>query len=619
MPTRHDVSRVPLQGGYIAKQCPVRIQWDIIEPGPRAEPTAVMRLRFDAGNEFEAALADSFVADEAGGWLAIPEGERAEMIRATVEAMERRAPVVFGGWLPADHEGRRTGKPDLLVFAGDGYVPVDVKHHLTLEASEDGGALVSELSDPSPTAAAIDADWGLRKHRGDALQLAHYRRLLQACGFGSESPLGGIIGKELRIAWYDLDERLWRTPAKSNPKRKTAMRSSMAIYDFEFDFRLDIAAVAQGHREDSPELLVVPLNSAECAECDWRNHCGPIIRHGDGDPSLLPGIDFYKWHLLRENRITDRAGVARLDHFTARLAAEGVDVEKVLRLAAEADSQTPVATLIPAARKQISLLEAAGILTAGDVVDRLDALTARVAGSSAIARAILEARAILGPEPVYRLGDEVPPLSRFDIELDVDMENGIDGFVYLWGVWVTDRTATGLVPQGYVPFSSWEALDKDSEFEVFARFWAWLTDLRQHAAAAGHTLGAFYWSEAETNQMRRIAREMTLDSALGEFIGSDGWVDLLPIFREGWITGEGAGLKTAAAAIGFEWDVDDPGGADSMVIHRNAVAGDEEARHWLLEYNRGDVEATRAVREWMVGPGTNVPELDASRDWSHDR
>ena len=36
-----------------------------------------------------------------------------------------------------------------------------------------------------------------------------------------------------------------------------------------------------------------------------------------------------------------------------------------------------------------------------------------------------------------------------------------------------------------------------------------------------------------------------------------------------------------------------------MLRYDAAADGDESARQWLLAYNRGDVEATHAVREWM--------------------
>ncbi|MCH7583702.1 MAG: hypothetical protein IH941_00915, partial [Acidobacteria bacterium] len=338
-----------------------------------------------------------------------------------------------------------------------------------------------------------------------------YRRMLEASGHASTSSAAGIIGKEGVIVWYDLDTPMWQTPAKSDGKKRK-MRTSMEIYDFEFDFRLDIGAVALQHGADSAiELLVLPLQCSECEECGWREYCGPIIAAGSGDPSLLPGVTYTNWAQLRQQGITDRAGVAALHYPTARLAADGLNATKILDLAVDAEPDADSATLTPRSKKQAGLLAAAGLATVNDVVAMLDPTTAAVAGSSYLPTAIIHARAALGPEPVYRLPDAGAVIPRFDIELDVDMENSLDGFVYLWGVLVTDRS-TGLIEPGYIPFITWDPLDTTTEYNVFAALWHWLTDLQRTAAEAGVTVGAYYWSDAENHQIRRI----TADTPLAE-------------------------------------------------------------------------------------------------------
>ena len=69
----------------------------------------------------------------------------------------------------------------------------------------------------------------LRASKDDALQLAHYRRMLQAHGWAAPTSLGGIIGKERLVVWYDLDEAMWTTPAKSDGKRRKPGRNRRAV------------------------------------------------------------------------------------------------------------------------------------------------------------------------------------------------------------------------------------------------------------------------------------------------------------------------------------------------------------------------------------------------------
>jgi len=96
---------------------------------------------------------------------------------------------------------------------------------------------------------------------------------------------------------------------------------------------------------------------------------------------------------------------------------------------------------------------------------------------------------------------------------------------------------------------------------------------------------------------------------------SDLWVDLKRVFDNSWITGGSVGPKSIAPPAGFEGDVDDPGGGFSMVKYDEAVAVDspaaDSAREWILDYNRGDVEATAAIREWLSVEGSAWPEVDS--------
>ena len=377
----------------------------------------------------------------------------------------------------------------------------------------------------------------------------------------------------------------------------------MERYDFEFDFRLDILAVAAQHRVDpSVDLLVVPVRCDECPTCPWNDHCRSVLEAGAGDVSLLPHIGWTPWRIHRDHGVTDRAGLAALDWTTASMVAAGVDVAGLQNLAAHRPLTAPLSELGKEgqAARQLELLEANGISAVGDLL-ALDANTAAYSGSglSSLPDQIDMARAALGGRPAYRrrgVGRLVVP--RGDIEVDVDMESCELG-AYLWGSLLTDRT-TGAASRRYTAFVTWEPLTPEREVQNSLDFWRWLMELRSSARSRGLSFRAYcYNASAENRYLRRLGRGAGLDGEVEEFVASADWIDLLRVWETQLITGQGSGLKTVAPLLGFRWDVADAGGTESMVRYDLAAAGDEDSRRWLLDYNRGDVEATLAIREWM--------------------
>jgi len=615
------VSEVSPQGGYLAKQCPVRAQWDLIQPCDPLPVSRVLERRFAAGRRFEDEVVAQLVPLHPDA-LVVAEPDREEREAATAAAMKAGTPVIVGGRLPADPGGRRVGEPDLLVAAaGSGYRPVDIKHHRCLDAN-DGGlpALCSGLERPAWEAAGLAPDSSARRRRDDLLQLAHYQRMLEACGMAApDGRHGGIIGVEGVVTWYDLDAPVWQTPSASG---RVKLRSTMDAYDFEFAFRLDILAAAAEHQSDPRAgLLVVPVRIGECAECPWWSWCGPVLQAGSGDVSLMPDVGWREWRIHRDHGVTSRAELAALDHRTAALVAAGVDLRPVMAALDAMPDDTPLADVIGGRRKaQLRRLAGAGIGVLGDA----RALAPRTAAySDAPMRDLPEqidlARAALGGSPAYRRrGVTRVRVPRGDIEVDVDMENTEDG-AYLWGALLSAAPGQASERNGYHPFGTWEPLTGDTEAQLFGRFWAWLTELRGNAAAAGLVFRAYcYNAAAENTQMRRIAAAAGLADEVAAFIGSGQWVDLLRVFGNQLITGGPAGLKQVAALTGFAWDVEDPGGGASMLRYDQAVgssdaapAESQAARDWLLTYNRNDVEATRSLREWLERSASGCPPVES--------
>ena len=605
---------MPPQGGYVAKQCPVRAQWDVVRPAEPRPDSPVLERRFARGRQFEQQVVARLVELHPAALIIAP-GDRTAREAATVAAMRSAVPLILGGRLPADLVGRRVGEPDLLIPADGqaGYRAVDVKHHRCLDA--DPGlppARCSPLHRLGWAAAQPMPGSAARNRRADLLQLAHYQRMLEAAGMAAgDGRFGGIIGVDGVVTWYDLD---------ASPGAQER-RSVMQVYDAEFQFRLQVLAAAAGHlaNPDHP-LLVEPARIGECPECPWWSWCGPRLQAGPGDVSLLPRVGWRARRVHRDHGVTNRAELAALDHRTATLVAAGVDLRPITAALGTRPDDTPITAVLGARKRaQLARLTAAGIQTLQD---------ARALGKETAAysdrpmRDLPEqidlARAALGGRPAYRRrGVSRVGVPRGDVEVDIDLENVEDG-VYLWGTLVTIRSPgwTGGAA-GYRAFCRWAPITAEVEAGLFAEFWAWLAGLRQAAAAAGRTFRAYcYNAAAEGGALRRLAATVGLTDEVAAFISSAQWVDLLRVFDTQLITGSGTGLKAVAGLCGFTWAVEDPGGGESMLRYDQAVgatdpAAAQAARDWLLAYNRDDVAATRALRDWLDQKAASCPAIES--------
>lgn len=223
--------------------------------------------------------------------------------------------------------------------------------------------------------------------------------------------------------------------------------------------------------------------------------------------------------------------------------------------------------------------------------------------------------------------DEIPVLRRraqlqaprADVEIDIDVEAYLDQGAYLWGVFDGRE---------YLPFVTWEGLGGDAEGENFARFWTWLMQRREQAAAAGESFAAYcYSAHGENHWMLGSARRFAgkrygdhripAEDEVREFISSAQWIDMFRLVKEQLVGPGGLGLKIVAPAAGFHWAEAGFDGEESVHAYRIAVGEDSaaaaRARAQLLSYNGDDCRATAAVRAWLEAGAPGSPLLGEGR------
>lgn len=564
-----------LLDGYAAKRCAVRIQNDFHPLVPKIpwQPSPEVQARLDAGNAFEGRVVELLLSLGNGAVLIDPDLRSAEAIAATTAAMDAGVPLILGGRLPDDISGGRTGKPDILIRWGEGYLPGDVKWHVTMDRKAKACAMVSRLEAPVDRIELPGWSSATSKRFDDGLQLAHYTRMLQACGRHGGPLLGAIIGtREVEVApgeqpalvftWHDLDEPTRKTYSRSEGSKK---RSLLECYDHEHGFRRRVVETVlriTGGADD-PEPLVAPVGQEDCESCPYNEWCAEQM--GDDDPSAL----------LTRGRLSPREYLA--------LRRMGIDTTASLSAVDTDDPgffDTYFAEVSNFGRKEART--------------RLDG-------------AIRRAQMICDGIEIVRDGAGPVEVPSADVEIDVDIENDANNLVYMWGIRIREGHDESTA-RYMSDFTAWEPLDHTAERELARRFVAWLREQCATAAQAGRTVRVFHWSGHEVSNLRRI---LGLEE-VGDLIHRETGVftDLMRVFESNFFSLHGSKLKRVARLFGFEWAVDDPGGGVSQLrlatVHTGPPDAAAAAREWLLTYNEGDTTATAVVRDgmrnWPVGP-----------------
>ncbi len=560
-----------LLNGYAAKQCPVVVQnnYSPLVPTLDRIPTVEETARLQAGRDFEAGVFDELAAIHPDSVTVDPRLRKVEAIALTVEAMESQVPLIIGGFLPDDIAGARTGKPDILIWVGSGYVPADVKNHKTVEPAKKTSTQVSRLKTPGERVEILGLKVSSSHRYKDGMQLAHYTRMLQASGFhpGPDSLVAAVLGTSrlavmpdaettFAFVWHDLGEPREFTFSRSRGKVR---RSLLERYDHEHGFRVKVAtnALQIVGAADDPHPLVEPVGQLDCRTCAYEQWCADQL--GPDDPSTainVGGLSRREWLALR------RMGIAS----TAALSAVDPDDPDFL------DEYYPEVT-------QLTRREASARLT----------------------KAIVRAQMICDGIEIARDGDGPLVVPEADVEIDIDIENDADNRVYMWGARL--RAGSNEATAIYVAdFVDWQPLTDESERQLAARFAVWLRAQRESAATAGHSVKVFHWTQLERTKLVSLLGMAAVGDLVDPEIGV--FVDLAKVFNAQFIALHGSRLKNVAPQFGFTWRVPDPGGAISQTYLSKVRSGAdpdevEAARQWLLSYNEDDNAAMAAIRDGM--------------------
>jgi uncharacterized protein len=225
-------------------------------------------------------------------------------------------------------------------------------------------------------------------------------------------------------------------------------------------------------------------------------------------------------------------------------------------------------------------------------------------------QAVLQAEAQLGDEdalPPYRLiepGDDpnwghgfeqLPAPDDGDVFLDFEGHpfwTPSEGLFFLFGL--THQTA----PNTW-EYKTWWANDRREEADSFRELVDFLIDRRR----AHPGMHVYHYNHTERSSLERLSREHTSrEVEVARLVATGALVDLLAVVRNAIQVGtESYGLKAIERLAAYKRQAGIDAGAGAVVSYEEfCKTGRTDHLDAIAAYNRDDVEATRALRDWLV-------------------
>ena len=207
-----------------------------------------------------------------------------------------------------------------------------------------------------------------------------------------------------------------------------------------------------------------------------------------------------------------------------------------------------------------------------------------------------QANALLGNKHMVIKKPDFPEVKNeiyFDIESDPTV--GID---YLWGLLIK----SGASASRRTEYKYFWADDKEGQKKLWEDFLGFIQSLDDFVI--------YYYSSYEKQVFDRFAGRFGISRGL-EAKFKDNSIDLhnvlvnsviLPLYFYS--------LKDVARFLGFDWQAEDAGGAESVVWYNNWLKTDDaQLKDKIIEYNEDDVKATLFIKEWLEGQGPKKEKI----------